>query len=92
MKSSWYVYIIETEKGHLYTGITTDIQRRFKEHSGSKKGAKFFSVSAPVAILFKKKFPDRSSASKFEAAVKKLKREDKVKLIARKLRLKIKSP
>lgn len=89
MNSPWYVYIIQTEKGQLYTGITTDIERRFKEHAGSKKGAKFFSVSAPAEVLFKKKFPDRSSASKFEAAVKKLKREEKFKLIEKKLRLKL---
>ncbi len=80
-KSSWYVYIIETEKGHLYTGITTDIERRFKEHASGKKGAKYFSVSAPSEILFQKKFPDRSSASIAEAAIKKLKREEKLEII-----------
>lgn len=82
MKSkNWWVYIIETEKGHLYTGITTDIERRFKEHASGKKGAKYFGVSAPSSILFKKKFPDRSTASKFEAAVKKLPRSQKLDLI-----------
>lgn len=80
-QASWYVYIIETEKGTLYTGITTDIERRFQEHVSRKKGAKYFSVSAPVEILFKKKFPDRSSASKAEAMIKKLKREQKLELI-----------
>lgn len=81
-KSSWFVYIIENEKGHLYTGITTDIERRLKQHSGKiKGGAKFFHTGAPVQVLFKKKFADRSLASKFEAMVKKLKREDKVHLI-----------
>jgi putative endonuclease len=80
-KSSWYVYIIETEKGHLYTGITTDLERRFKEHASGKKGAKYFGVSAPLGILFSKRFKDRSSASKAEAAIKKLKREEKLKII-----------
>lgn len=80
-KSSWFVYIIENEKGHLYTGITTDVERRLKEHGGEKKGAKFFRTGAPVKVLFRKKFPDRSLASKFEAMVKKLKREEKIHLI-----------
>lgn len=82
MKSNlWFVYIIKNEKGHLYTGITTDIQRRFEEHAHSKKGAKFFRTSGPVALLFSRQFPNRSLASKFEIEVKKMKRSDKLALI-----------
>jgi putative endonuclease len=77
----WFVYIIENEKGHYYTGITTDLSRRFKEHGGEGKGAKFFNTGAPVEMVFSKKFPDRSSASKFECAVKKLTRAKKIELI-----------
>lgn len=77
----WFVYIIQNEKGHYYTGITTDLKRRFKEHAGEKKGAKFFNTGAPVGIVFSKRFPDRSSASKFECSVKKLTRADKILLI-----------
>lgn len=81
-KAVWFVYIIENEKGFYYTGITTDVTRRFREHSSSKKGAKFFKTGAPVKIVFKKKFPDRSLASKFECQVKKLTRVQKIKLIS----------
>lgn len=82
MKTSpWFVYIIQNEKGHYYTGITTDLKRRFKEHSESKKGAKFFRSGAPVDMVFSKKFLNRSLASKFEAAVKKLTRNEKIDLI-----------
>lgn len=77
----WFVYIIENEKGHLYTGITTDIDRRFREHQGSKKGAKFFRTGIPLKILFQKKFSNRSLASKFEAKVKSLTRIEKIALI-----------
>jgi putative endonuclease len=77
----WFVYIIENEKGYLYTGITTDPARRFEEHASSKKGAKFFNTSAPVSIVFKKKFENRSLASKFECFVKKLSRSQKLHLI-----------
>lgn len=87
MKSkTWFVYIIENEKGHLYTGITTDIERRFKEHATGKKGAKFFRSGAPVEILYRKKFKDRSGASKYEALIKSMKREEKLALISKKLK------
>jgi putative endonuclease len=82
MKSTvWFVYIIETERGHLYTGITTDLKRRFEEHASSKKGAKFFRSSAPVKLVFSKKMANRSEASRYEAAIKKLPRSSKLKLI-----------
>lgn len=77
----WFVYIIENEKGHLYTGITTDLERRFAEHSGTKKGAKFFHTAAPVSMVFKKKFANRSLATKFECLVKALTRKQKLILI-----------
>ena len=80
-QTKWFVYIIQSEKGHLYTGITTDVERRFKEHSNSSKGAKYFRGKVPVEVVYRKRFQDRSSASKFEAYVKKLKRVEKVNLI-----------
>lgn len=82
--SSWFVYIIQNEKGFLYTGITTDLERRFNEHLKSPKGAKFFHTGAPVKIVFSKKFPDRSTATKFECSVKKLTRTKKLELIRKK--------
>ena len=86
--SSWFVYIIQNEKGHYYTGITTDLARRLKEHSTSKKGAKFFRTGAPVDMVFTKKFANRSLASKFEALVKKLSRAEKINLVTtRKVKL-----
>lgn len=80
-EKDWFVYIIQNEKGYLYTGITTDIERRFNEHAASKKGAKFFRSGAPLDLLFQRKFKNRSEASKFEAEVKKLSRLKKMELI-----------
>ncbi len=77
----WFVYIVQNEKGHFYTGITTDIERRFHEHAISKKGAKFFRTGAPIDMVFQRKFANRSEASKFEASVKKLTRLKKMELI-----------
>lgn len=80
----WFVYIIENEKGHFYTGITTDLERRFSEHLNSKKGAKFFNTGLPVRMVFKKKFLNRSLASKYEYFIKTMSRPQKQELIKKK--------
>lgn len=78
MKKPWYAYVIKTEKGQLYTGITTDPERRFKEHQSGKRGAKFFRGNPPLEMIWKKRFKDRSEASRFEARFKTLKRPEKL--------------
>ena len=78
----WEVYIIECKSGTLYTGITTDVSRRFEQHLTRKKGARFFSLSEPMLIVYREKHPDRSSATKREIAIKKLTRKEKQKLIS----------
>ncbi len=80
--SDWFLYIVETEDGKLYTGITTDVERRFKEHCENKKGAKFFRSSAAKKIVYSEKLANRSEASKREAEVKKLSRSAKLELIS----------
>jgi putative endonuclease len=79
---SWQVYIIRTEAGKLYTGITTDINRRFEEHLHSRKGARFFNFSNPKIILFLEEYPCRSTATKREREIKKMNLHQKLKLIA----------
>jgi putative endonuclease len=80
-EKAWYVYIIQTEKGVLYTGITTDIERRFSEHLfESKKGAKFFRGSVPEKIVYQEVCDSRSMASKREAQIKKMKRSEKLRM------------
>lgn len=80
-KTDWTLYIIEAENGHLYTGITTDLARRLQQHQ-SKQGARFFHTSAAVKVVYQENHPDRGSASRREAAIKKLTREAKLSLIA----------
>jgi putative endonuclease len=81
-QTDWFVYIIEAENGQLYTGITTDLDRRFAEHQSGKSGARFFRTSPAKAIRYHEKQADRSAASKREAAIKKLSRQAKLQLIA----------
>ena len=70
---NWFLYVIRCKNGGLYTGITTDVKRRFAEHTGNdKKGAKCLRGKAPLTLVMKKKIGSRSMALKIEARVKKL--------------------
>ena len=79
--NQWEVYIIQTESGKLYTGITTNLDRRFSAHEKQKQGAKFFRFSSPKEVVFRESHPDRSQASKKEAMIKKMTRKEKIILI-----------
>ena len=77
----WKVYIISCSDNSLYTGITLDIDRRFSEHA-SQQRAKYFRGRKPGKVVYLESGHTRSTASKREAAIKKLLRVDKLKLIA----------
>ncbi|MEX1031758.1 MAG: GIY-YIG nuclease family protein [Cellvibrionaceae bacterium] len=77
----WSVYIIRTEGGRLYTGITTDVLRRFRDHCEGKTGAKFFRTDKPATLALVENGLTRSSASQREAAIKKLSPGEKRQLI-----------
>lgn len=79
--TQWYVYIIRASDDSLYTGVTTDIQRRFKEHCGSVSGARYFRGRQPEEVVYSETHPDRSSAQKREFDIKRYSRADKVILI-----------
>lgn len=80
----YYVYLIECSDKTLYTGITTDIQRRFKEHASGKGGA--YTRSKKVKkILYTEQFRTRSEAQKREYEIKCWSREKKLELINRKI-------
>lgn len=78
--NDWVVYLIETDAG-LYCGITTDMARRYQQHC-SGTGAKFFRRARPIRIVYTENQPDRSTASKREYAIKQLRRDQKLALIA----------
>jgi putative endonuclease len=80
---AWFVYIIRASDDSLYTGITTDVERRFKEHFSPAKGARYFRGRKPVEVVFTEKHPNRSSALRREAEIKKLSRSDKLKMVGR---------
>ena len=80
LKKEWFVYMIETKNGMLYTGISKDVLRRFQEHRDSKKGAKFFRRSPPKKVLFTEGAFTLSKALKRERVIKGLTREEKLEL------------
>jgi putative endonuclease len=73
--------MIRCSDASLYTGITNDLQRRWRQHSGDRGGAKYFRGRQPVAVVYLEHGHDRSSASRREAEIKKLQRADKEYLI-----------
>ncbi len=78
----YYLYIIETVNNTLYTGITTDIKRRFKEHLNETRGAKYTKRNKPKEIVYLEIFNSRSDASKREYEIKhNFTRKDKIALI-----------
>lgn len=79
--NKWYVYIVECADGSLYTGISTDVQRRLLEHNFSFKAAKYTRSRRPVRLVWSKEVTDRSEASIEEYRIKKLSRKKKLALI-----------
>ncbi|MFT5037100.1 MAG: putative endonuclease [Candidatus Azotimanducaceae bacterium] len=80
-KSHWYVYMLRCADNTLYSGITTDLVRRVSEHNGDKKGAKYTKARRPVSLVYNKKCKDRSAAGQAEAALRKLTKAEKEKLV-----------
>ena len=79
--SGWYVYIIRASDDSLYTGITTDLERRLKQHQTGKGGAKYFRGRKACDFVYTESGHNRSSASIREAQIKKMTRQQKNLLI-----------
>ena len=80
-KNSWHLYIVKCSDSTLYTGVTTDIQRRIYEHNFSSKGAKYTRSRRPVELMHSEQHESRSSAQVAESRLKKLKRAKKIEYI-----------
>ncbi len=80
--NSWFVYMVEASDSSLYTGITTDVERRLKQHQSGRAGAKYFRGRQALAMVYVEGEHSRSSASRRESQIKKLSRNEKLALIA----------
>jgi len=82
MKSNpWYLYVVKCSDNTLYTGVTTNLDRRLNEHNTSPKGAKYTRKRRPVVLVYSKHYTDRSQAQKAEYQFKSLTRKQKIKVI-----------
>lgn len=78
---AYYVYMLECCDNTLYTGIAKDVHKRLKEHNTSEKAAKYTRARRPLKLVYTQELLTRSEALKREYAIKKLKREEKLRLI-----------
>jgi len=81
MKRNWCVYVIRCSDGSLYTGITTDMVRRFQQHAAGT-GAKYFRGRSPEQVVYLEQQHTRSTASTRERQIKAMCRADKDELVA----------
>lgn len=77
---AYWLYILRCGDGSLYTGTTDDVERRLKAHREGK-GAKYTRGRGPLEVVYREELPDKSAALKREWAVKRLSREEKLRLI-----------
>ena len=79
----WWIYFVRCRGGEVYTGVCTDVARRFAEHvSGGARAARFLRGRGPLSLLASYPVGDRSRALSLEARIKRLRRRDKLALIA----------
>lgn len=74
---AWFLYLLECSGGSYYAGITTDVAARFAAHAAGR-GARYTRAHRPLRVLASRAYPDRSSASKAEWALKQLPRPRKL--------------
>ncbi len=79
----WTVYILRCRDGSLYTGITTDPERRLAEHNSDRGAARYTRARRPVQMIYTEPAADRAAASRREAAIKRLSRAEKLRLVER---------
>ena len=76
-KKSWCLYLIECRSGSYYAGITNDLEARYRAHLEGR-GARYTRANPPLRLIGSRPYPDRASASRAEAAIKRQPRARKV--------------
>jgi putative endonuclease len=81
--ADWYLYMLRCRDGTLYTGVSTDIERRLAEHQqGGSAGSKYLKGRAPLKVMLQKKVGDKRLALRLENRVKRLAKAEKEKMIS----------
>jgi len=76
----WFVYILTCSDGTLYTGVTTDVERRIREHDSPRDGARYTRSRRPVRLFHSEGPMTRSEALRMEIKIKQMSRKDKLEL------------
>ena len=80
---AWWLYMVRCADGSLYTGISTDVARRLRQHNGELSGgAKYTAARRPVQLVYQQACADRAAASKAEYQLRRLPRARKLALMA----------
>ena len=78
----WHIYFVRTRHGNLYTGIATDVARRLAEHEQANgRGAKYLRSKGPLELAYQMKIGDRALALKVERCVKRLRKDQKERIV-----------
>lgn len=80
--TGWFVYIVSCSDGTLYTGITTDLQRRTREHNTGKGAARYTRARRPVTLAYWEKAESRSEAARREYQIKRLSAAEKRNMVS----------
>jgi putative endonuclease len=80
-KTIWFIYIVRCTDNTLYTGITTNLERRIDEHNNGDVGAKYTRSRRPVKMVYHERAENRSQASRREYQIKKMSLQNKLKMI-----------
>jgi len=78
---TWYVYMLICRDETIYTGVTTDPKKRLAEHNSGVNGAKYTRSRRPVSMVYLEEVPSRSDAASREYRLKRLSRQQKLRLI-----------
>ena len=80
--AGWSLYVVRTRSGALYTGITTDVARRMREHAGQPRGAKALRSRGPLLLAYRVEIGERALAQSAERRMKRLPKRDKESIVA----------
>jgi putative endonuclease len=81
-KNGWFVYLLRCGDNSLYTGVTTDLERRLHEHNHTPRGAKYTRARRPVTLAYSEPAHSRQAACRREWEIKQLRADEKEQLIA----------
>ncbi len=90
-RTRWWVYLLRCRDGSLYAGATNDLARRLDAHARGR-ASRYTRSRLPVALVHSERVADRSAALRREAALKRLPRAQKLALVARSRRRRLRAP